>query len=89
VDIPNTFNSIIFATMQQTDPENLFENLGLLEKRDNISPLLIESIQLAANNLQTAPEKTVIFTDDLAPIEWITNTMVLDFILSNEMEYVR
>jgi hypothetical protein len=38
------------------------------------------------DNIQPAPQYTVVFTDDRSPIEWITNTMILNFILQGEME---
>jgi hypothetical protein len=40
-------------------------------------------------NLQPAPQNTVVFTDDLSPVEWITNTMILNFFLQGEMETMK
>ena len=86
MDIPDTFNSMIYATMQPTTVANLDTNLVNLNQRGNTHPLLLESLQTALANLQPAPAKGQIFTDDLAPIEWVTNNMVVDFILSGQME---
>jgi hypothetical protein len=36
--------------------------------------------------LQPTPGVDVVYTDDWAPIEWITNNMVLNFVLFGEME---
>ncbi len=89
VDVPNTFNTILFATRQPSVVENLYENLAMLEKDTTVSSLLIESMQLAVTNLKDPLVGGQVFTDDLAPIEWITNTMVLDFLFSDEMEYLQ
>jgi spermidine synthase len=89
MDVPDSFNSIIFATQQPTSTENLFINLFELSGRDDIHPLLIESLQVTALNLQPMPEPSTVFTDDLAPIEWITNNMVLRFMLYGDMEVLQ
>lgn len=89
MDVPDTFNSIIFATHQVTTTDNLFVNLFELSERENVHPLLLESLQLTALNLQPLPEQGTLFTDDLAPIEWITNNMVLRFMLFGDMEVLQ
>ena len=85
MDIPNTFNSLVYATLQPTNQVNLTRNLSTLAARQSANPLLIDSMTLALDNLQPAPQHTVVFTDDKSPIEWITNTMILNFILQGEM----
>jgi len=40
-------------------------------------------------NLQPAPAQTMVFTDDLAPIEWITNNMILNFIMNGGMNTLK
>lgn len=84
VDIPGTFNTIIYATVQPTVDENLLLNYGYLAARGNVPPLLLETAKTAAANLQPAPAPGPVFTDDLAPVEWITNDMILRFIFSGE-----
>jgi spermidine synthase len=86
MDIPNTFNSMVYATLQPTEMFNLEQNLAALTERSVAGTLLINSISLTLVNLQPAPQYTVVFTDDRSPIEWITNTMILNFILQGEME---
>jgi spermidine synthase len=86
MDIPNTFNSMIFATLQPTSLLNLEQNLASLAVRPQVNALLIDSMRLMLDNLQPAPQTTFVFTDDRSPIEWITNTMILNFILQGEME---
>lgn len=84
VDVPNSFNSIIFATAQPTQNENFFSNLAYLLGLDAMDPLLIETAKAAAVNLQPAPAPGPIFTDDRAPVEWITNDMIFRFLISGE-----
>jgi hypothetical protein len=86
MDIPNTYNSMIYATLQPTATVNLELNLAVLVRRQDMNVLLINSITLTQANLQPAPHNTIVFTDDRSPIEWITNTMILNFILQGEME---
>jgi len=86
MDIPGTFNSMIYATLQPTEAANLDRNLLALSTRADSPPLLLESMSLAWANLQPALQRTTVFTDDLAPIEWITNNMILNFVLHGEMD---
>jgi len=83
MDIPNTFNSMIYATLQPTTKEDLSANIGALSAA-GAPQLLLDSLGLAWANLQPAPAHTLVFTDDKAPIEWITNNMILDFLLNGE-----
>jgi spermidine synthase len=89
MDVPDTFNSIIYATSQPTSADNLYINFIELSDRADVHPLLIESLQITALNLQPIPESTTVFTDDLAPVEWITNNMVLRFMLFGDMEILQ
>jgi hypothetical protein len=77
---------MIYATLQPTEVVNLDQNLAALTVHQDANALLIDSMTLALDNLQPAPQTTVVFTDDRSPIEWITNTMILNFILQGEME---
>ena len=89
VDLPYSFNSILYATVQPTEPGNLTENLKLMLEREasgDISPLLIQSVEIAMLNAGPAPEESIVFTDDKAPVEWITNAMVLNFIFSDDVD---
>jgi spermidine synthase len=89
VDLPYSFNSILYATVQPTTPGNLTENLKLMLAREasgDISPLLIQSVEIAMLNAAPAPQESIVFTDDKAPVEWITNAMVLNFIFSDDVD---
>ena len=86
MDVPDSFNSMIYATTQPTKIQNLYDNLLYLYTREDVHPMLIESIQRVVLNQQPKPESRIVFTDDWAPVEWITNNMVLNYVLFNDME---
>jgi predicted membrane-bound spermidine synthase len=89
MDIPNAFNSILYATVQPTQNTNLALNLDYLTRLGNTNPLLLDSMRLALVNLQAPPSPDTVFTDDVAPIEWITNNMVLKFLITENVEVAR
>lgn len=80
VDVPDTFNSLIYATVQRTSPDNLIENLRVLDAEADTHPLLLDAVTLAAVNLQPDPVGGTVFTDDRAPVEHIANSIVLHFV---------
>lgn len=88
VDVPQTFNTIVFATVQPTKPENLVVNeLELLE--DDAPELLVDVLHRSAENLKPTPHSDMVFTDDRAPIEQLTNAIALRFVLSDQMSLLR
>jgi spermidine synthase len=89
MDIPNTFNSILYATLQPTTGKNLQANLAAFLAQPGVNPLLTDSMVLTLTNLQPAPLHTIVFTDDLSPIEWMTNNLILNFILHGEMNTLK
>jgi hypothetical protein len=85
VDIPNTFNSMVYATRLPTEKGNLLSNLVVLTSEGNTSQLLIDTMQVAAANLQETPTLGQVYTDDVAPVEWITNDMVVRYLLTDSL----
>jgi len=83
MDVPGTYNSIIYATVQLTSWENLNNNYHGLLADGSVHPLLMESIRIALENKRSLPSGGMVFTDDKAPIERITNQMVLSNILTD------
>ncbi len=83
MDIPGTFNTMIFATKEPTRIEDFAVNLLLLSQRSDVHPLLLSAMQTTFANLKPSYERTQVFTDDRAPIEWIVNDMVIRFVLSS------
>jgi hypothetical protein len=89
VDIPGSLNTMIFATKQETKPENFAANLTALANDPSVNPLLIHTMQVTFSGIHTEYETTTVFTDDHAPIEWIVNDMVLRFIIGGGTEYLQ
>jgi spermidine synthase len=83
MDIPGTFNSLLYATLQPTTAEDLFDNLVRMQARGDVPALLVESLYLTWTNLAPAPQQTIVFTDDRSPIEWLTNSLILNFLLES------
>lgn len=89
MDIPRTFNSMVYATKQVSNMDYLSENLNALMLNGETDPLLIESIFRVMDYQQTLPQATIIFTDDHAPVEWIINKMVLGYLISGEYQELK
>ncbi|MBN1370391.1 MAG: fused MFS/spermidine synthase [Anaerolineaceae bacterium] len=89
MDIPDTFNSIVYATAQQTDISNLDANLMLLRADPGTHPLILRSVEIAMANLQPAPAAGPVFTDDKAAIEWLTNNLVLSYLFAGDLELLQ
>ncbi|MDO8754287.1 MAG: fused MFS/spermidine synthase [Anaerolineales bacterium] len=89
MDIPGTLNTMIFATMQPTVRENFSANLVALAADPSVNPLLVTAMSSTFVNLKDGYTITTVFTDDLAPIEWIVNNMVVSFILQGGLEFLQ
>ncbi len=93
MDVPDTFNSIIYATMQPTTVDDLFENFQTYYSRAEPHALFLDAVQRAIAFMQPNPcvdenpaEGCIVFTDELAPIEWITNNMILNYVFFGGIE---
>ena len=86
MDIPNTFNSIVYASKQPTTAEDLMRNFNRLSARGDVHPLLLTAISSTIINMQPGYESTQVFTDDKAPIEWLTNKLIVNFLLEGNVE---
>jgi spermidine synthase len=82
MDVPATYNSMIYATMLPTTAGNLEGNLDYLLESEDPDPTLVQAMRTTIYNLRSLPSGGQIFTDDKAPIEWLTNQMVLNSILA-------
>jgi len=89
MDVPNTFNSLVYATVQPTSFDNLQANYELLAGRGDVNALLLTSIERTLQYRQPTPSGDLVLTDERAPIEWIINSMVLRFVLSGEIEQLQ
>jgi hypothetical protein len=79
---------MIYATMQPSKFDNLQANLDLLRQTDGSSGLLLDSMQVAVDNVQPTPPVDVIYTDDWSPIEWVTNRMILSYVLFGDLQEI-
>jgi spermidine synthase len=93
MDVAESFNSIVYATVQPTSVENFYQNYNALVESGVGHAVLIAAMQQFVINMQPEPCKGTeslqgcrVFTDDLAPIEWITNSLVLNYVLFGDME---
>jgi predicted membrane-bound spermidine synthase len=89
MDIPGTLNTMIFATKQPTTRENFTSNLVALSTDPTVDPLLITAMSSTFANMKDGYTTTTVFTDDLAPIEWIVNNMVVSFVLQGGLQFLK
>jgi spermidine synthase len=88
VDVPGSYNTMVYATRQPTQFANLVTNLERLKGEANTPGLLIGSMQVAAAFAQPTPPVSVVYTDDWTPIEWVTNNMVLNYVLFGDLHEI-
>jgi predicted membrane-bound spermidine synthase len=88
VDVPDTFNSILYATVQKTSFENLLYNYSYQKERE-ADPLLLGILEKTIANLQPVPESSIVFTDERAPIERLTDAIALRFVLQGNIDSLR
>lgn len=80
VEPSQIFNSIVFATRQPTEAENLVRNIVTLDpERDSL--LLLQIVERTIGNLVDTPDSDIVFTDDLAPVEQLVNSIVIRYIV--------
>ncbi len=84
IDVPDTCNSIVVATVQPTESDYLLTNLEALGP--DAHPLLVASLESAYAHLQPTPEGGPVFTDDRAPVEQLTDSILVNFVLSGSTE---
>lgn len=89
MDIPGTLNTMIFATKQPTLRDDFSNNLMTLAADESVDRLLIAAMSNTYLNLKDGYAHTTVFTDDLAPIEWIVNDMVVSFVLQGGLEFLQ
>jgi spermidine synthase len=74
IDVTGSFNSIVFASNQPTSPENLRANLSAMP-----SPVRAVA-ERALTRVRPLNARTLVFTDDRAPVERLTNEIMLSFL---------
>ncbi len=84
MDVPGTFNTILAATLQPTAADNLAQNLALLDPGG--PRMLGDALTYAQAALRPTVASDTIFTDDHAPVEMLTNRIVIDYVLSGGVD---
>lgn len=84
-DVPYSMNSILFATLQPSSLQNLLDNYRAVKTAGNVPQDLLTVLEWTIQNLQPTPTTGMVFTDDRAPIEQLTNAMVIQFVLSGQL----
>lgn len=87
VDVPNSFNTLLYASVEPTKTQNLISNTNLLPA--DTSPHLKQILDLTIRHLSPVSDSGVIFTDDFAPIEALVDSIVLRFLFSEELDELR
>jgi spermidine synthase len=87
MDVPQSFNTILVATVQETTPFNLSANLAELSA--DASLLLRQTLELAVNRLVPIHASAVVFTDDRAPVESLVDSLVINFLLEGGADQLR
>ena len=80
LDVPQSFNTILAATRRSTKAANLKANLA--HRLDSVDGRLYGILEEAAAALVPLEGSEIIFTDDLAPVERLVDSIVLDFLLA-------
>lgn len=79
IDVPTSFNSLVIGTVQRSN---------LTEYADNVTnltdPTLLAVAERAAGHVREFNDPGPVFTDDLAPVEQVTDAMILRYVLGGE-----
>jgi spermidine synthase len=87
MDVPLSFNTILVATNQPTDANNLRANFELLPA--DAHPMLRQALAYALDTVVPVQPSEVVFTDDRAPVETIVDSLVLNFLLGGGADVLR
>jgi spermidine synthase len=76
VDLTDTFNTILIAANQPTAVENLVHNA-----QQTTQPWVVQVADLASANVHPLTGDGPVFTDDRAPVESLTNAIIVRYLL--------
>jgi spermidine synthase len=79
IPVPDSFNAIVVATVRPSSIDNLALNLAAVD-----DPLLAQVGERALANWRPVEAVGPIFTDDKAPVEQLTNLIVMRYFLEGE-----
>ena len=78
IDVPNTYNSLLVATIKQTHRDNVLRNATLPTSKSH--PILNKILSDTPNHIVPINPNKVIFTDDKSPIEIITDSILIKYL---------
>ncbi|MFT5197345.1 MAG: spermidine synthase, partial [Candidatus Promineifilaceae bacterium] len=84
VDIPGSLNTILFASVKLTQFDSLDAHLKALPP--NVDPLLPAVLHTVQSGLQPTTAADFMFTDDVAPVETIVDSLVIRYFLNTNLE---
>jgi len=87
LDVPRSFNTILYATRQPTQSENLAANLAALPA--DSSPLLRDVLTASVGQLVAVNPQGPLFTDDRTPVETLADSLVLNFLIYGDTSQLR
>ena len=87
VDVPNSFNTILYATLQQTTLANLQVNTDNLPETTN--PILVAVLNNTLENSVPVNTSDVVFIDNRAPVETLVDSLVLNFLINGDTNQIR
>jgi spermidine synthase len=87
IDVSESFNTILVATLQSTNSDNLIENLNILP--DNTDPILRAVLTKSVATLAPIVASDTLFTDDRAPVETLVDALVINFLLHGNIDEIR
>lgn len=86
VDIPGSLNTILYATAQPTEPNSLVLHLAQLSTDgDLLLPAVLSTVQ---SGLRPSIAADFIFTDDVAPVETIIDSLVVRYVIRTGLQGV-
>lgn len=80
IELPNSYNTILIACKNPAASWKYFERRLKQITTDSANNLLLRAGQIARDAKAEPRTDCQIFTDDKAPIEWMTNRLVLNFL---------
>lgn len=87
LDVPRSFNTILYATVQPTTADNLVENLEALPASADAG--LRAVLESSITDIVPVRLSDLVFTDDRAPVETLVDSLVINFLLSGETDQLR
>ncbi|MEM9775110.1 MAG: fused MFS/spermidine synthase [Chloroflexota bacterium] len=83
-DIPGSLNTILYATAQPTSANGLVLHITQLPKDED--PLLPAVLSAVQSGLRPSVGSEIIFTDDVAPVETIVDSLVLRYLVQSGLQ---